>query len=285
MKAVKILAVLLALSVIGLVVTGLSVLQMKEQHQAALTSLKTAHEAEIASLNRQHEIAFTTQQTQHEVAVKTLTADYEKKLDQLRSDQHQKMASAFKEFEAIFDGNRKTIDYINALESRVKAGQSVSKAEVEKLAVIATGIGFLQKEYQKPFQEFRELESYLSKQAAANTVKPESNFGFFKRLFNKEFREAEKEYYRSEGARKAFSEAQSKFGAVYAAAQKQMAAVNMNSDAELKKLYALIDDKNRANTEDITGFFDKARQALRTHQDVLDFSPDKPAPETPKVQP
>ena len=66
--------------------------------------------------------------------------DFEKRIDSLRKDQQTKMATAFREFESIFDGNKKTIDYINALESRVKAGQGVSKAEVEKLAVIATGI-------------------------------------------------------------------------------------------------------------------------------------------------
>ena len=60
----------------------------------------------------------------------------------LRSDQRKQMATAFKEFENIFEGNRRTIDYIDALETKVKAGQGVSKAEVEKLSLIATGISF-----------------------------------------------------------------------------------------------------------------------------------------------
>jgi hypothetical protein len=64
-----------------------------------------------------------------------------------------------------------------------------------------------------------------------------------------------------------------------------MAAVGLNGDQYVKKLYALIDDKNQANAEDLTKFFDQARQALRTHQDVLDFQPDK-VPDLPvKPQP
>ncbi len=284
MKSSKPLLIILFLMAIGLIGMGAWISQINADNKAAIAGLKSEQERKIDVLNHDHELAFSNQQMQHENVIKSMTADYEKKLDELRSNQQQKMANAFKEFESIFDGNKKTIDYINALETRVKAGQAVSKTEAERLAVIATGISFLQKQYQKPFEEFRELESYLSKQAAMNKVKPESNFGFFKRMFNKEFRESEKEYYRSEGARQAFSDAQSKFGTVYAAAQKQMAAVGMNGEAEVKKLYALIDDKNNANAEDLSGFFDRARAALRTHQEVLDFAPEK-LPETLKVQP
>ena len=284
MKSSKPLLIILFLMAIGLIGMGAWVSQINADNKAAIASLKSEQDRKIDVLNHEHELAFSNQQMQHENVIKSMTSDYEKKLDELRSNQQQKMANAFKEFESIFDGNKKTIDYINALETRVKAGQAVSKTEAERLAVIATGISFLQKQYQKPFEEFRELESYLSKQAAMNKVKPESNFGFFKRMFNKEFRESEKEYYRSEGARQAFSDAQSKFGTVYAAAQKQMAAVGMNGEAEVKKLYGLIDDKNRANAEDLSGFFDRARAALRTHQEVLDFAPEK-LPETLKVQP
>jgi hypothetical protein len=149
----------------------------------------------------------------------------------------------------------------------------MSRAEVEKLALIATGLGYLQKEYQKPFAEFKQLETFLSQQASKNPTKPKSSFGFFKRMFNSDFRKAEQDFYRSEGAREAFSAAQSKFGSVYAAAQKQMGAINIDAEGYTKKLQALIDEKQTANSEDLSRFFDEARKALKTHQDVLDFSP------------
>jgi hypothetical protein len=286
MKTVSILLGAAVLSLIGL---GIWTWQTNQQHVAAIAELKESNardlERTIERLKADQEQVLATRQAEHERVIKAMSDDFEKKVDALRKDQQTKMATAFKEFESIFDGNKKTIDYINALETRVKAGQSVSKAEVEKLAVIATGISFLQKEYQKPFEEFHQLEDFLSKQAAMNQTKPESSFGFFKRMFNKEFREAEKEYYRGEGARQAFTEAKTKFSTVYGAAQKKMSAVGLNGDEYVKKLYALIDDKNQANAEDLSKFFDQARQALRTHQDVLDFQPDK-MPDLPvKPQP
>ena len=285
MNATKILATLFAAAVLGLAGLGYRFWQTNEQHRNTISELKESHARALERLKADSEQVLAARQAEHERVIKSMTEDFEKRVDSLRKDQQTKMATAFKEFESIFDGNKKTIDYINALETKVKAGQSVSKAEVEKLAVIATGISFLQKEYQKPFQEFRQLEDFLSKQAAMSTTKPESNFGFFKRMFNKEFREAEKEYYRSEGARQAFTAAQGQFSTVYSSAQKKMAAVGLNGDEYVKKLYALIDDKNQANAEDLSKFFDQARQALRTHQDVLDFQPDK-VPDLPaKPQP
>jgi hypothetical protein len=39
------------------------------------------------------------------------------------------------------------------------------------------------------------------------------------------------------------------------------------------------------NAEDLSSFFNKARQALRTHQDVLDFEPGALPLPAPKPQP
>jgi hypothetical protein len=252
MKSIKTLTILLAVAVLGLIGLGIGFWQQGEQSKAQIADLRAESAQKLADLAAAHQQTLVVKQTQHEEAIKALTEDFEKKVDGLRSDQRKQMATAFKEFEAIFDGNKRTIDYIDALESRVKAGQGVSKAEVEKLAVIATGISFLQKEYRKPFQEFSELETFFAKQTGTSAEKPQSSFGFFKRMFSKEFREAEKDYYRSEGAREAYTEAQSKFSSVYASAQKQMAAVGLNGDAQVKKLYALIEEKQGANAEDLS---------------------------------
>ena len=63
-----------------------------------------------------------------------------------------------------------------------------------------------------------------------------------------------------------------------------MRSVNLDADAQLKKLDALIQDKQAANAEDLTSFFNQAREALQTHQNVLDFEPAE-VPQAPKVQP
>ena len=63
-----------------------------------------------------------------------------------------------------------------------------------------------------------------------------------------------------------------------------MKSVNLDTDALLKKLDDLIQDKKSDNAEDLSSFFNKARQALRTHQEVLDFEPEA-VPQVPKIQP
>ena len=286
MNNIVVLRVLAALGIAASAGLGWWNVKQSDDHAKAVATLTSAHKAEVEDMTRAQEKALNDQASRHDAELAALNAEHEKKLDGLRSDQRKQMTAAFKEFESIFEGNRKTIDYINALETRVKAGQEVSRAEVEKLAVIATGLGYLQKEYQKPLGEFKALEQYLARQAASLPERSASDsqpkrFGFFKRMFSKEYREQEKQQLRDEGAREAFEAAQGKFNTVYASAQQQMASVGMNADAYAKKLYALMEEKGQANREDLGSFFEQARKALKTHQEVLDFEP----PATPEAAP
>jgi len=249
-----------------------------------MDQLKASQELALLAKDEELQLSLKAQNEQHQQAIQSLNDDFDKKLISLRQDQRNQMASAYKEFENIFSGNKQTIEYINLLEGKVKAGQSLSKNEVERLTIITSGISFLQKQYQKPMQEFSALQEYFDSMAKRPNEKPKSNFGFFKRIFSKDFREAEKEALREEGAQRAFAEAQGKFEGVYASAQRSMRGVNLDADAQIKKLSDLIEDKKTANAEDLSSFFNKARQALRTHQDVLDFEPET-VPQPPRVQP
>lgn len=251
---------------------------------AEMDQLKADHALALETKDQELQRSLSAQNEQHQKAIQSLNDDHDQKLNDLRQEQRKQIASAYKEFENIFAGNKKTLDYINLLEAKVQAGQALSKVEVEKLVVITSGISFLQKQYQKPLQEFTALQDYFDDAGKRPNEKPKSNFGFFKRLFSKDFREAEKEFYREEGAQRAFSEAQGKFGAVYASAQNSMRSVNIDAEAQLKKLEAVIQDKQTANAEDLTRFFNQAREALQTHQNVLDFEPAE-VPQVPKVQP
>ncbi len=249
-----------------------------------MEQLKVSHELALESKNEEMQRALAAQNQQHQKTLQSLTEEQDKKISTLRAEQRQQIARAYQEFESIFTGNKQTLDYIAALESKVKAGQSLSKIELEKMTVIASGVGFLQKQYQKPLQEFAALRDYFEDVAKRPNDKPKSNFGFFKRMFSKDFREAEKEFYREEGARLAFEEAQGKFDSVYGSAQQSMRAVNLDTTSLLKKLEDLIQDKKQASAEDLSSDFNKAREALRTHQEILDFDPTAP-PQAPKVQP
>lgn len=271
--ALRTIAIIAILACGGL---GFAIWQGNETHRKALAAADDAHRRAIDDLQSAHNSALAAEQEKSLATVKKLTEEHEKSLDSMRQDQRRQMTTALKEFDDIFEGNRRTIDYLNVLEGRIRSGQNVSKAEVEKLAIIATGLGFLRKEYQKPFAEFKQLEEFFAKQAASlpdRGSEAPQRFGFFKRVFSKEAREAQKQQLRDEGAREAFEAAQVKFNTVYTAAQRQMASVGINADQYVKKIYDLIDEKNKANAEDLSQFFDEARKALRTHQDVLDFVP------------
>lgn len=286
MAAIKNLTALLVLSFLASGVLGWFLFQSHSDLAAARTELeliKADHLEELKAKEAEFQRTLDTQAAQHQKMITALNDEHEKKIDELRSGERKRLAIAAKEFENIFEGNKTTMQYIDLLEDKVKAGQTLSKAEVEKLSIITTGLGYLKKQYQKPMQEFQELASYFDAQASRQIEKPKG--GFFKRIFSSNFREAEKQYARQEGAKEAFEQAQSKFSSTYKQAQKVMGSVNLDADAQLQKLHAYIDDKQQMNAQDLSSFFDKARQALRTHQDVLDFEPDAAPLPAPKPQP
>ncbi len=249
-----------------------------------MDQLKAAHTLALQTKDEELQHSLSAQNEQHQKALQSINDEHDQKLNELRQGQRQQMANAYKEFENIFSGNKQTLQYFDMLEQKTKAGQQLSKIEAEKLVVITSGISFLQKQYQKPMQEFTALQDYFDDVAKRPNEQPKSNFGFFKRIFSKNFREAEKEYFREEGAHRAFNEAQVKFNGVYAVAQRSMRSANLDTEALLKKLDDVIQNKQSTNAEDLSSFFNKARQSLRTHQDVLDFEP-AGAPQAPKVQP
>lgn len=286
MTAIKNLTALLVLSFLASGVLGWFLFQSRSDLadlRSGMEQLKTEHAEALKAKEAEFQRTLDAQAAQHQKTITALSNEHEKKIDALRKGERQRLATAAKEFENIFEGNKTTLQYIDLLEDKVKAGQALSKAEVEKLAIITTGLGYLKKQYQKPMQEFQELAAYFEAQANRQIEKPKG--GFFKRIFSKEFREREKEYARQEGAKEAFEQAQGKFTTVYASAQKVMSGVNLDADAQIQKLHAYIDDKQQMNAEDLGSFFDKARKALRTHQDVLDFEPEAPPLPAPKPQP
>lgn len=281
MNQVRLLVMALVLCLAGM---GAWVWKAKDNQWEAEEAAAKAREetkATLAAKDAEIQKALQDQQARHDKDLAAMNEKHEKDLDAMRKAERQRMAQAFTQFGDILDGNKKTLDYINLLEDKVKSGQNLSANEAQKLATIATALGYLQKQYQKPFQEFAELEAYLSKRAGTNIETPNMRFAFFKRIFNSEFREQEREFYRTEGERRGFQDASDRFSQAYASAQKQMAGVNVDFEKAVMKLNDVIAEKK---TEDLSEFFNSARKALNTHQKLLDFDPDtttKPA-DTPR---
>jgi hypothetical protein len=276
MKQVRILLALLVLVVGGM---GLWVWKLYDRLDASRALLTHADATRIAALarkDRDQQQAIATLNQQHQQEIQKLDQDNEQKLEALRKEQRTKLTQAYQQFSGILDGDKKTLDYINLIEQKVKAGEAISKTEADKLAVIATGLSYLTKQYQKPFEDFRELESFLEKRGSVQAGSV-AHANFWQRLFSKEAREKEKEseheYYRTEGEQRAFHSAKEKFTTAYASAQKKMSAVNIDADKTIADLNTLVEEK-KTNTQDLTDFFNQARKALNTHQKLLDIEPD-----------
>jgi hypothetical protein len=277
MNQARILLALLVLVAGGMGTWVYKIHDQLEANKALLNHAEATRSALLARKDRDHQDEMATLRDQHQKEIAALNADFEKKMDALRKEERSKLTQAYQQFSGILDGDRKTLDYINLIEQKVKAGEAISKGEADKLATIVTGLSYLQKQYQKPFQEFHELEGYLEKRAAAAPATQSAKSGFWQRLFSKEAREKDKEnerqYYRTEGERQAFVEAQSKFATAYSSAQKKMAAVSIDADKTIAELNAFVEEK-RGNTQDMTEFFNQARKALNAHQKILDLEPD-----------
>ncbi|MEY4483046.1 MAG: hypothetical protein RL693_498 [Verrucomicrobiota bacterium] len=285
MNQVRALIMLLVVSLAGM---GAWVYTAKQKQWTAEQALvKTREEiekkakSELDARVAEHQKELTAQSEGHQKELESLNADWEKKIETMRKEDRQRMSAAFTQFGDILEGNKKALNSISALEEKVKAGQALSKAESQDLAVMATGLSYLQKQYEKPFVEFKELETYLSKQSNTNLKTPDMRNSFFKRMFSKEFREQEREFYRTEGERRGFQDASAKFTEAYASAQKQMSALNLDFQKAIEKLGNL--NQNDKDKEDLSEFFDQARKALSTHQKVLEFEPEVIKPtEIPK---
>lgn len=277
MNQVRALYALLFLTLGGMGAWVWKLVEKQGTIERDLRKVETSKAVELAQKDKEHEEAGAASDARHQQDIQKLSADYEAKIDEIRKRERVKFAQAYEQFSDILDGDKKTLDYINLIEQKVKSGQSLSKAEAEKLAVIATGLTYLQKQYTKPFEDFGELEGYLQKRASAQIETPNMRNAFWKRMFSREFREKERELYRSEGERRGFQDAQARFSEAYSAAQKRMADIGLDMDQTIAKLNDVIQEKE-AKAPDFADFFDQARKALSAHQKLLEFEPEPVKP-------
>ncbi len=203
--------------------------------------------------------------------------EWDTQVAQLKKDHREQMESTYAQMDNIIHDSRKTLEYIARVERKLKAGQAISKDEARQLAAIGTGLTFLHKQYEKPIEEFRELEKFLADQLNVAAVVPPTQRGqFFKRMFSKDYREHEQEYFRDQGKRDAFERSRTKVTEAYSRAQAQMKQLSVQSTEYLDQLQAIV-DSNNANAADIEDFFEQSREILQIHDRIMSLEPDSPA--------
>jgi len=241
----------------------------QENQLRSLQSNLIALEASNADLNGQ----LVDQRSENE----RVRSEWDTQVAQLKKEHREQMESTYAQMDNIIHDSRKTLEYIAGVERKLKDGQAISKEEARQLAAIGTGLTFLHKQYEKPIEEFRELEKFLADQLNVAAVVPPTQRGkFFKRMFSKDYREHEQEYFRDQGKRDAFERSRAKVTEAYSRAQAQMKQLSVQSTDYLDQLQAIV-DSNNANAADIENFFDQSREILQIHDRIMNLEPDLPA--------
>lgn len=202
-------------------------------------------------------------------------AEWSEQVAQLQQENRERIQRTYAQMDEIVYDSRKTLEYIGTIEDKLRAGKALDDQEAEQLRVVANGLTFLQQQYQKPIGEFRELERYLSEQLdLPQESSPKARYGLLKRIFGQEYKEAQAQYYQDQGRRDAFERARTKVVTAYENAQSEMRELNMEAGDYLSKLDSII-KSNEAGSEEITEFFEKSKEVLKIHENIMKIEPEK----------
>lgn len=230
----------------------------------------------------------------------SLLADKQSEMDRLREewstqvatleqDHDEQLKRTYAQMNEIVFNSGKTMDYISGMESRLKAGETLSREQASQLSSVVMGIASLHEQYKKPLSEFRELNRYFNEQLAkipADAVDPMETAPLGKRIFKaKELKEERDQFLSDQGRRSALVEAQDQVGKAYARAQYQMSNLSLDTSRYLKELETITGDQQKS-AADIAKFFDETKDVLKIHEEIMKFEPTPPVdPANPSVVP
>ncbi len=202
-------------------------------------------------------------------------ADRLKEREQLLAEKNEEIQTAYARFNEMVYDSRKTMEYIGSVQDKLRAGKKLDEDEAKQLRSVVNGLGFLKQQYNKPIQEFRELERFLSEQLAApEMVPPKERYGLLKRIFSQDYKRDREEFFKDQGQREAFERARGKVVQAYANAQAQMKQLSLDTDDFLDKLDDIA-DANDASAADVQAFFDKSKEILKIHDRIMSIEPEK----------
>jgi len=225
----------------------------------------------------------------------SLLADKQAEIDRMREEwasqvetlesQHQEqLQRTYGQMNEIIYDSRKTLAYIGDIETRLRAGQNIDAEEARRLTNVVNGLAFLHEQYKKPLTEFRELDRYFTRQLESlpeQAVDPKESTPLARRIFkNKQFKEERNEFFENRGRRDAIEEARTVVSQAYSSAQRQMAAISLDSHKLLAQLDE-ITESNEASAADVEEFFQNSREILKIHENLMSVEP----PSTPAIRP
>lgn len=242
--------------------------------------------------------------------VERIKEEWSNQVEDMERDHKEQLQRTYAQMNEIVYDSKKTLTYINDIETRLRDGQAIDREEAKKLVSVVNGLSFLHEQYKKPMSEFRELDRYFKKQLDAiprgsvsgssgdnspqvtvTRTDPAETTGVFKRIFNnKKFREEREAYVqevgrvqgmaigretgRREGKREALTQAQQVVAQAYSRAQGQMNQLALDNNKYLAQLEQLVNSNNQS-IADVEEFFTKSKEILKIHGEIMSVEPTK----------
>ncbi len=259
--------------------------------------------------------------TDKQAEIERIREEWARQVGEMEADHKEQLERTFAQMNEIVYDSKKTLTYINEIETRLRQGQRMDRDEVAKLESVVNGLAFLHEQYKKPMAEFKELDRYFQKQldsiprsssaggsaraavgpsAAAASVSggdPIENAGLFKRIFNaRKLREERDEYLEERGRAEGMAQGRvvgEREGRRDALAEAQTRVREAYSRAQAQ-MEALSLDKNKflaqleqlvaSNEEsvaDVEDFFTKSKEILKIHDQIMNIE----ASDVPDIKP
>lgn len=210
-----------------------------------------------------------------------LAQEWATQMETLKKEHAEQLQRTYAQMNEIVYDSRATLAYIGDIETRFRAGQKIDRDEAAKLIGVINGLAFLHQQYQKPLNEFRELDRYFARQLSSlpdGQVDPRETASFGRKLFKgKELKEERDAYLENQGRRDALLKAQTTVAAAYASAQRQMADISLDVNQYLAQLQHVV-ESNKASAAEVDAFFEKSKQILKIHDKIMNIETPAPAP-------
>lgn len=207
-----------------------------------------------------------------------LSREWAAQVETMKKEHAEQLQRTYAQMNEILYDSRATLEYIGDIETRLRSGQRIDREEAAKLAGVVNGLAFLHQQYQKPLNEFRELDRYFTRQLSAlpaDQVDPRETASLGKKLFKgKELKEERDAFLENQGRRDALVEARGTVSAAYASAQRQMADISLDVNQYLAQLQHIV-DSNKAAGAEIDEFFEKSKEILKIHDKIMSIEPPK----------
>lgn len=223
------------------------------------------------------------------VKMRTQWAEQQKEWERREEENRKRLQRSFDALASVVNDSGSALDYLREMEAKVRKGQVLNQDELDELKVIGKGLGVLQAQYERPLEEFRDLEESIRKELEDSSASaPSEERKFLRNILDWRYRErqkAEKEsLLKEQGRREALEDTQQELAQRYANAQQEMAAIRKQFGEHLQKLDEVVGSEMASATE-MASFFEVSAEVIKIHQRAMNIQVEPVPPPVPLMPP